>query len=123
MLEIAIEQVFHLIKKYLIVQVTLLVPGNYQGLKIIDRQEIYTKPGIYRVSLPCVSVRTTGTVVVEMVDRNGLYFSDEFALTFHMRYYRLLKWLILLPFLGMVSVLLLVHPQEGAPLPSFSHQL
>jgi hypothetical protein len=105
------------------VQVTLLVPGNYQGPKRLVQIKIYTKPGVYQVKVPCVSVRTTGSVIVEMVDKNGLYFSDEFALTFHMRYYRLLKWLICLPFLGMVSLLILVHPPEGAPLPSFSHQL
>lgn len=105
------------------VTVTLLVPGNYQGPKRLVQSKVYTKPGVYQVKVPCVSVRTTGSVIVEMVDKNGLYFSDEFALTFHMRYYRLLKWLICLPFLGMVSLLILVHPPEGAPLPSFSHQL
>ncbi|KAG0582223.1 hypothetical protein KC19_3G044000 [Ceratodon purpureus] len=105
------------------VTVTLLVPGNYQGPKRLVQNIIYTKPGAYQVKVPCVSVRTTGSVIVEMVDKNGLYFSDEFSLTFHMRYYRLLKWLICLPFLGMVSLLVLVHPPEGAPLPSFSHQL
>ena len=104
-------------------QVSLLVPGNYQGPKRISRSEIYKKPGVYQMKVPCVSVRTTGSVLVEMVDKNGLYFSDEFSLTFHMRYYRLLKWLICLPFVGMVSLLILVHPPEGTPLPSFSHQL
>lgn len=101
------------------VTVTLLVPGNYQGLKRLVQNKIYTSPGVYQVKVPCVSVRTTGSVVVEMEDKNGLYFSDEFALTFHMRYYRLLKWLICLPFVGMVSLLLVVQSQEGAPLPSF----
>lgn len=72
------------------------------------------------MKLLTVPVRTTGTVLVEMVDRNGLYFSDEFSLTFHMHYYKLLKWLLFLPLLGMFGLLVILRPQEGAPLPSYS---
>ncbi|XP_068638086.1 protein DEFECTIVE IN EXINE FORMATION 1 [Aristolochia californica] len=99
---------------------TLLVPGNYQGDRRIVHNQIFHNPGKYRIKLPTVSVRTTGTVLVEMVDKNGLYFSDEFSLTFHMYYYKLLKWLLVLPMLGMFGVLVVLRPQERAPLPSFS---
>ncbi|KAK1298394.1 hypothetical protein QJS10_CPB14g01718 [Acorus calamus] len=102
------------------VTTTLLVPGNYQGERRIKHNEIVDKPGTHRVKLPTVPVRTTGTVVVEMVDKNGLYFSDEFSLTFHMHYYKLLKWLLVLPMIGMFGMLVILRPQEGAPLPSFS---
>ncbi|XAR68857.1 Lambda-carrageenase [Bertholletia excelsa] len=102
------------------VTTTLLVPGNYQGERTIKRNQIFNTAGKYRIKLPTVEVRTTGTVLVEMVDKNGLYFSDEFTLTFHMYYYRLLKWLIVLPVLGMFGVLVILRPQEARPLPSFS---
>lgn len=102
------------------VTTTLLVPGNYQGERTIKQNQIFNSPGKYRLKLPTVGVRTTGTVVVEMVDRNGLYFSDDFSLTFHMYYYKLLKWLLVLPMLGMFGVLVILRPQEGQPLPSFS---
>jgi len=105
------------------VTVTLLVPGNYQGDRRIVVSGLYHQPGKQRMMLPTVPVRTTGTVVVEMVDKNGLYFSDEFSLTFHMHYYKLLKWLLLLPMLGMFGVLVILRPQEGAPLPSFSRNV
>ncbi|XP_066334585.1 protein DEFECTIVE IN EXINE FORMATION 1-like [Miscanthus floridulus] len=105
------------------VTVTLLVPGNYQGDRRIVVSGVYHQPGKQRMMLPTVPVRTTGTVVVEMVDKNGLYFSDEFSLTFHMHYYKLLKWLLLLPMLGMFGVLVILGPQEGAPLPSFSRNI
>ncbi|KAJ1292903.1 hypothetical protein BS78_01G026200 [Paspalum vaginatum] len=105
------------------VTVTLLVPGNYQGERRIVVSNVYHKPGKQRMMLPTVPVRTTGTVVVEMVDKNGLYFSDEFSLTFHMHYYKLLKWLVLLPMLGMFGILVILRPQEGAPLPSFSRNI
>ncbi|WOL02009.1 protein DEFECTIVE IN EXINE FORMATION 1 isoform X1 [Canna indica] len=102
------------------VTATLLVPGNYQGERRIVVNQVYDQPGKQRIKLPTVPVRTTGTVLVEMVDKNGLYFSDEFSLTFHMHYYKLLKWLIFLPMLGMFGILVILRPQEGAPLPSFS---
>uniref|UniRef100_A0A0D9ZF68 DEX1 C-terminal domain-containing protein n=1 Tax=Oryza glumipatula TaxID=40148 RepID=A0A0D9ZF68_9ORYZ len=105
------------------VTVTLLVPGNYQGERRIVVNAAYNEPGKQRMKLPTVPVRTTGTVLVEMVDKNGFYFSDEFSLTFHMHYYKLLKWLVLLPMLGMFSVLVILRPQEGAPLPSFSRNI
>ncbi|KAF8394949.1 hypothetical protein HHK36_018888 [Tetracentron sinense] len=99
---------------------TLLVPGNYQGERRIVHKQVFDRPGKYRIKLPTVSVRTTGTVLLEMVDKNGLYFSDEFSLTFHMYYYILLKWLLVLPMLGMFVVLVILHPQEAMPLPSFT---
>nr|ASU91612.1 defective in exine formation 1 [Tapiscia sinensis] len=102
------------------VTTTLLVPGNFQGERTIKQNQIFERPGKYRIKLATVGVRTTGTVLVEMVDKNGLYFSDEFSLTFHMYYYKLLKWLLVLPMLGMFGVLVILRPQEAMPLPSFS---
>jgi hypothetical protein len=75
------------------------------------------------MQLPTVPVRTTGTVLVEMVDKHGLHFSDEYSLTFHTHYFKLLKWLVVLPMLGMFGVLVILRPQEGAPLPSFSRNI
>ncbi|KAL1193841.1 Protein DEFECTIVE IN EXINE FORMATION 1 [Cardamine amara subsp. amara] len=102
------------------VTTTLLVPGNYQGDRRIKQSQTYDRPGKYRIKLPTVGVRTTGTVMVEMVDKNGLHFSDEFSVTFHMYYYKLLKWLLVLPMLGMFGLLVILRPQEAMPLPSFS---
>ncbi|KAM3340450.1 protein DEFECTIVE IN EXINE FORMATION 1 isoform X1 [Capsicum galapagoense] len=102
------------------VTVSLLVPGNYQGERTIKQNKIFDRPGKHRIMLPTVSVRTAGTVLLEMVDKNGLYFSDDFSLTFHMHYYKLLKWILVLPMLGMFGVLVILRPQEAMPLPSFS---
>jgi len=102
------------------VTTTMLVPGNYQGDRTIKQNQIFDRPGKYKIKLPTVGVRTTGTVLVEMADKNGVYFSDEFSLTFHMYYYKLLKWLLVLPMLGMFCVLVILRPQEAVPLPSFS---
>ncbi|KAJ7534477.1 hypothetical protein O6H91_13G096300 [Diphasiastrum complanatum] len=100
--------------------VTLLIPGNYPSDKRLVQHKNYTLPGVQKVQLSCPSVRTSGTVVVEMTDKHGLHFSDEFSLTFHMHFYRLLKWLVFLPLLGTAGMLVLLQPQTDAPLPSFS---
>ncbi|KAI5081941.1 hypothetical protein GOP47_0001684 [Adiantum capillus-veneris] len=103
------------------VTATLLVPHNYMGPKRITENRLIEQPERHQFKLPCVSVRSSGTVILEMVDKNGFYFSDEFSLTFHMHYYRLLKWMVALPMLGMFFALLWLHPEEGiASLPSFS---
>ncbi|XP_073063024.1 protein DEFECTIVE IN EXINE FORMATION 1-like isoform X2 [Primulina eburnea] len=102
------------------VTVSLLVPGNYQGERTIKQSQIFDQAGKHRIKLPTVSVRTTGTVLIEMIDKNGIFFSDEFSLTFHMYYFKLLKWLLVLPMLGMFGILVILRPQEGMPLPSFS---
>ncbi|GAB2272986.1 Protein DEFTIVE IN EXINE FORMATION 1 [Dionaea muscipula] len=101
------------------VTTSLLVPGNYQGERRIQQSQVFDSPGRYRIKLPTVGVRTTGTLLVEMVDVNGLHFSDEFSLSFHMHYYKLLKWLLVLPMLGMFGMLVILRPQ-ATPLPSFS---
>lgn len=101
-------------------QVSLLVPGNFQGDRTIKQNHVFDRAGVHRIKLPTVGVRTAGMVLVEMVDKNGIHFSDEFALTFHMHYYKLLKWLLVLPMLGMFGVLVILRPQEAMPLPSFS---
>ncbi|KAL5983260.1 Protein DEFTIVE IN EXINE FORMATION 1 [Asimina triloba] len=102
------------------VTATLLVPGNYQGERRIVHNQVFDQPGKYKIKMPTVPVRTTGSVLVEMVDRNGIHFSDDFSLTFHMHYYKLLKWLLVLPMLWMFGILVILRPQEGTPLPSFS---
>lgn len=99
---------------------SLLVPGNYQGERTIKQNQVFDRAGTHRIKLPTVGVRTAGTVVVDMVDKNGVHFSDDFSLTFHMYYYKLLKWLFVLPMLGMFGILVILHPKEGMPLPSFS---
>lgn len=101
-------------------QTRLLVPGNYQGEREIVQNQMFSKPGKQRIKLPTVPVRTTGSVLVEMVDKNGIHFSDEFSLTFHMHYYKLLKWLLVLPMIGMFGMLVILRPQERSALPSYS---
>lgn len=47
-------------------------------------------------------------VHIEMADEAGVRYVDEFSLSFHVTFYRLLKWLIALPFTIMACCLLTV---------------
>lgn len=48
-----------------------------------------------------------------MVDSSGLLYSDEFALSFHMHFHRLLKWAVALPLGLMLAVLAAVAGPAG----------
>lgn len=76
------------------------------------------QPGTYSVRLPCPVQRTVGTVSLEMKDGRNFFFSDTFTVSFHMHVYRLLKWLLALPFLLMSLALVNLGAQKnGAALP------
>ena len=52
--------------------ISLLVACNYQGERTIKQNHVFDRAGIHKIKLPTVGVRTSGIVVVEMVDKNGL---------------------------------------------------
>lgn len=47
-----------------------------------------------------------------MRDESRLLFSDEFSLSFHIHFYRLLKWLVAAPFAAASLALLAWHPER-----------
>ena len=65
---------------------------------VIGMSNIVNKTGTYVMEIPCPRTRTSATIRVEMKDETGAVFSDEFALSFHIHFYRLLKCLMLLMF-------------------------
>ena len=61
-----------------------------------------------------------------MRDDHQLLFVDEFALSFHMHFYRLLKWLLAAPFAAAaIALLALPNPEARGleTLPSFASSL
>lgn len=81
------------------------------------------KPGSYVLEVPCPRTRTTATLHVEMQDAHGMVFVDEFPLSFHMHFHKLLKWFITLPLALMVALVLMIKRDapEDLPLPSYHH--
>lgn len=79
-------------------------------------------PGTFLMELPCPHTRTAATVSVHLADRHQLVSVDEFALSFHLHFHKLLKWLVAAP-LALMLALLLAMPGasdsgDGPSLPS-----
>ena len=74
-----------------------------------------------RAQLPCPRTRTTATVHLRMRDGQGQVFEDAFALSFHVHFHRLLKWLVAAPVVACALALLAAGAQDDArpALPSF----
>lgn len=64
---------------------------NAGNSPIIGVMEVYDLPGIYTVTIPCPKSRSTAVVRLEMKDKNKILFVDEFSLSFHMHWYKLMK--------------------------------
>ncbi|KAK9817910.1 hypothetical protein WJX72_004192 [[Myrmecia] bisecta] len=92
---------------------------------VIGMTDTYSKPGIYTLEIPCPKTRSTATIHIEMHDEHKMSFEDEFSLSFHMHFHRLLKWLVAVPLTAMaVAVLSMVHaPNVYESLPSFRTSL
>ena len=55
---------------------------------VIGVSDKMDKPGSYILELRAPRTRTTATIHVEMQDRHGLVFVDEFPLSFHMHFHK-----------------------------------
>ncbi|CAL8462321.1 g1854 [Coccomyxa elongata] len=73
---------------------------------VIGTVSVYQEPGVYTLEVPCPRTRSTATVRIEMVDESKQMFADSFALSFHMHFHRLLKWLLVAPFLACAAAVL-----------------
>lgn len=69
--------------------------------------------------MPCPRSRSTATVHLELHDRGGVVVTDDFSLSFHMHFHRLLKWILAGPFAIACLVILAQHAEGlGLSLPS-----
>lgn len=87
---------------------------------IIGMSQVVNKTGTYTLEVPCPRTRTSATIHVEMRDETGAIFLDDFALSFHIHFYRMLKWLAVGPFAFTAAAVLLVNGKKAlrAELPS-----
>ncbi|KAG2425141.1 hypothetical protein HXX76_013895 [Chlamydomonas incerta] len=80
---------------------------------VVGVADSFPGPGRYMVDIPCPRSQASAVVRLEMVDSSGLVYSDEFALSFHMHFHRLLKWAVALPLGLMLAVLAAVAGPAG----------
>ena len=81
---------------------------------VVGMSDTYDAPGTYTLTIPCPRARVSGSVYIEMVDEAGVVYHDEFAVSFHVGFHRLLKWVLALPFTGMALALLTMKNLGGA---------
>lgn len=82
---------------------------NRGDAPVIGMSQLINKTGSFSMEVPCPKTRTSATIKITMKDEAGTVFTDEFALSFHIHFYRLLKWLLVGPFAFTVLAALLVH--------------
>lgn len=85
---------------------------------VIGLSQTVNATGTYMMDLPCPRSRTTATIRLEMKDDSGSVYVDEFALSFHVHFYRLLKWLIVGPLSVMAAVVIALLGDQKIHLPS-----
>lgn len=87
---------------------------------VIGMSDLVNITGTYTLEVPCPRTRTSATIRIEMKDEDGAVFADEFALSFHMHFYRLLKWLVVGPFAFTAAAILIYNGGDSlrAQLPS-----
>uniref|UniRef100_A0A7S1EIS3 DEX1 C-terminal domain-containing protein n=3 Tax=Hemiselmis andersenii TaxID=464988 RepID=A0A7S1EIS3_HEMAN len=75
-------------------------------------QKTYTRPGKYLEELPCPARRQYSTIYVQMVNELGQHFEDRVAMSFNMRFYRAMKWVLVLPFVAMAGVIVFIKDMQ-----------
>jgi len=79
----------------------------WRGSNILA-QESYKYPGFYEIHVDCPHHLMSSTLKLEMKNENGQSFYDSFSVGFNLHFYRTLKWILVLPLVGMFVVLLFV---------------
>ncbi|CAG9463133.1 unnamed protein product [Pedinophyceae sp. YPF-701] len=98
-----------------------MVEMNMGASPIVGVTETFSAPGTYSLSLLTPRSRSTAVVAVTMTDEAGMTYRDEFSVSFHVHFYRLLKWAVALPLIASSVALLLLGRQEesGAQIPEY----
>jgi len=60
---------------------------------------------IDQIILRVPKVKSRGEIFIEMKDGSGVVATDTYSVSFHERHYRILKWIVALPFVGMTYVM------------------
>eukprot|EP00741_Cyanophora_paradoxa_P017524 tig00020996_g16928.t1 len=77
----------------------------------------FSSPGVHSIEIPVPSTRSRTTLVLEMVNEQGLHFSDAVPVSLNLYFYRTLKYALLVPFL-LASLVLLLSDDIRVPLPA-----
>ena len=93
--------------------VTVTAPGGFAR----SANATFATPGEYALTLEIPNRRVRGRVTVRVADARAIFAEDAYGVSFHARFYRVLKWVLVLPFTAACAVVLRVAA-EGAELPT-----
>jgi hypothetical protein len=80
----------------------------------------FETPGTYSLRVDVPNARGRGRVTVRVADATRLNAEDSYSVSFHMRYYRVLKWIVVLPFAFMVGAFSALTASSPGAMPTFS---
>jgi len=89
------------------VTVTVTAPGF---VRVVNAT--YDAPGRYVATLDAPRTRSRGRVSIRVADRHKLFAEDAYAVSFHVRFYRALKWLLALPFAAATAAVITLAQNE-----------
>lgn len=68
----------------------------------------YEEAGVYIEQVPTLSIPMTARLSLEMTNEHQQLFTDRFTLSFNLGFYKLIKWLLVLPFALLCFLLIFV---------------
>ena len=98
------------------ITVTVTTPGFSRTVN-----QTFDEPGEYALKSEIPNWRARGHVTIRVSDQSKLFAEDSYGVSFHMRFYRVLKWILVVPFMLMTTALVQMT-QEGNALPTFATQ-
>jgi len=86
------------------------------GGSIVLHEEVFPYAGVFMLKISSPAKRITTNVVLELTNERNDIFTDSYSVSFNTYFYRILKWLITLPFLGM-GLFILFAKRSDSDLP------
>ena len=87
--------------------------------EILVFSNFHYKQGSYWVTFPFSSKSFISTLSVFLSNEHGIYDCIQIPVSLNLRFKFILKWLLLIPFIGIIVVLLILHLESGIILPNY----
>jgi len=95
---------------------------EYNIRVFVGQRELLSKTfavkGKHTVAVPSIPSRMQGTVVVQLSDQHAMRVQDSFSVGFNLNFYKTMKWLVVAPFVFMVTALTFIKDLK-TPLPMY----
>jgi len=99
-----------------------LKPPRYEitisfGTRDVFLKQTFFSAGLHSVVLQSPPDQAQTILTIKMVDHFGHSYFDYMPISFNLYFYKIFKWLVIIPFLGMCAVIIFVHEMKQISLP------